>query len=56
MRFPREKTLADVRAEVLRLAEPFQPECEDPRTLTAAALPLVELTGGEPLLQKIHCR
>jgi len=40
----RKRSLADVRAEVLRLAAPF---------MTAkSALPLVELTGGEPLLQK----
>ena len=42
--------LADVLAEVRRLAEPFQirnpkSEIRNPR------LPLVELTGGEPLLQ-----
>src|SRR5207249_1885653 len=53
------KSLADIRAEVLRLAGPFQ------RSEVAAArakpvltlnsirkLPVVELTGGEPLLQK----
>ena len=33
------KSLADIREKVLRLARPFK-------------LPLVELTGGEPLLQK----
>src|SRR6266850_572789 len=53
------KSLADIRAEVLRIAGPFQ------RSEVAAArakpvlnldsirkLPVVELTGGEPLLQK----
>jgi 7-carboxy-7-deazaguanine synthase len=44
------KPLADIRAEVHRLAEPFH------RELAVAGigcrLPLVELTGGEPLLQK----
>jgi 7-carboxy-7-deazaguanine synthase len=39
--------LADVRAEVLRLAQPF--EFRTPHS--ALRLPLVELTGGEPLLQ-----
>lgn len=37
------RSLAEVRAEVKRLAAPFQ---------RAATLPIVELTGGEPLLQK----
>jgi 7-carboxy-7-deazaguanine synthase len=41
-------SLADVRAEVLRLAAPFRNF--SPRT-PHLALPLVELTGGEPLLQ-----
>jgi 7-carboxy-7-deazaguanine synthase len=39
------KTLGDIRSEVHRLAQPFGNPVE-PR------LPLVELTGGEPLLQK----
>jgi 7-carboxy-7-deazaguanine synthase len=44
------KSLDEIRSEVLRLAAPF-------RTRRAASdpvgrLPLVELTGGEPLLQK----
>ena len=42
------RELAEVRAEVLRLAKPYfdaKPSAQDPR------LPLVELTGGEPLLQ-----
>jgi 7-carboxy-7-deazaguanine synthase len=46
------KSLADIRVEVQRLAEPFKetrgPKAEDRRK----PLPLVELTGGEPLLQK----
>jgi len=54
------KSLPDIRAEVLRLATPFQRKVG---AATAAALgdlnldsirklPVVELTGGEPLLQK----
>lgn len=39
------RTLEDILAEVHRLAEPY-------RNLPAPQLPLVELTGGEPLLQK----
>lgn len=67
------KPLAAIRAEVHRLAEPFDRGCvagDDGRGRTSAAdfgarnadgktpyvvscrLPLVELTGGEPLLQK----
>lgn len=42
-------SLADARAEVKRLAEPFTHHAS--RT-TQPRLPLVELTGGEPLLQK----
>jgi 7-carboxy-7-deazaguanine synthase len=43
--------LADVRAEVLRLAEPFR--TGDQQSLIGnPKLPLIELTGGEPLLQK----
>src|SRR5437764_4935988 len=54
------KSLADIRAEVFRLAIPFQPSV----SMSAAQahfglaldsigkLPVVELTGGEPLLQK----
>ena len=40
----RKMPLADVHAEVLRLARPFE-------TKNSLRLPLVELTGGEPLLQ-----
>ncbi|HHY86410.1 MAG TPA: radical SAM protein [Verrucomicrobia bacterium] len=39
------RSLEDVRAEVLRLAAPFKERAG------AGTLPLVELTGGEPLLQ-----
>ena len=44
----RKMPLVDVRAEVLRLAKPFT--CSTPET-RCSKLPLVELTGGEPLLQ-----
>jgi len=43
--------LADVRAEVLRLAQPFQASNQRP-AIGNSKRPLVELTGGEPLLQK----
>lgn len=60
------KSLAEVRAEVNRLAEPFHPKLPgagngkkpaspphlDLRISHLRRLPLVELTGGEPLLQK----
>jgi 7-carboxy-7-deazaguanine synthase len=59
-----QKSVGDVRAEVHRLAAPFLPKPvvgDDVRRLTptsplssrpsAVKLPLVELTGGEPLLQ-----
>lgn len=39
----RKMLLSDVRKEVLRLAEPFR--------LGSSRLPIIELTGGEPLLQ-----
>src|SRR6185295_15205980 len=43
------KSLEDVRAEVQRLAQPFS----DSKLKTEnSKLPLVEFTGGEPLLQK----
>jgi len=45
----REMSLAAVRAEVRRLAEPFL--CSKAR-VGKLKLPLVELTGGEPLLQR----
>ena len=43
----KKKTLADILAEVRRLAEPFARETSSKNL----KLPLVELTGGEPLLQ-----
>ena len=53
------KSLLEIQAEVLRLAKPFQtlgsrPEPTPQSTLRTShfPLPLVELTGGEPLLQK----
>ena len=55
------KSLADIRAEVHRLAAPFhQPQRAECGMRTPEAggcrLPLVELTGGEPLLQTTPCR
>ena len=49
----RTMSLGDVRAEVLRLAQPFHssPPANEPAK-PDSDLPLVELTGGEPLLQK----
>jgi 7-carboxy-7-deazaguanine synthase len=41
----RKMALGDVRQEVLRLAEPFD------KASAPMRLPLIELTGGEPLLQ-----
>lgn len=53
------KTLAEVQMEVGRLAKPFERMHSTPSTVRAGPveggptkLPLVELTGGEPLLQK----
>jgi len=46
------KSLARVRFEVRRLARPFR-EVRTPKSeVRNCGLPLVELTGGEPLLQK----
>jgi 7-carboxy-7-deazaguanine synthase len=45
----KKKPLADILAEVKRLATPFS--SSQPSTLNSQ-LPLIELTGGEPLLQK----
>jgi 7-carboxy-7-deazaguanine synthase len=45
----KKKSLAEIRAEVQKLAAPFSNS--QPSTLNSQ-LPLVELTGGEPLLQK----
>ena len=48
----RRQSLARVRAEVRRLAGPFR-EVQSPKSqVQSPKLPLVELTGGEPLLQK----
>src|SRR5205807_4193703 len=52
------KSLAEIRAEVLRLAMPFQPSVAAPVVQAQPVLaldsirqlPVVELTGGEPLL------
>jgi 7-carboxy-7-deazaguanine synthase len=46
----KKKSLNDVRAEVNRLAEPFQKSSIE---IQKSKLPLVELTGGEPLLQPV---
>src|SRR5262249_49986843 len=43
------RAMAEVLADVERLAEPFQAAKNN---LNGQRLPLVELTGGEPLLQK----
>jgi len=57
----KKQSLEDIRAEVNRLAEPFKgvksAECKvqsgnEPPHVGSYKLPLVELTGGEPLLQK----
>jgi len=49
----RTMSLGDVRAEVLRLALPFHSSSPaNELAKTNSRLPLVELTGGEPLLQK----
>jgi 7-carboxy-7-deazaguanine synthase len=45
----KKKSLAEILAEVKRLAEPFS----NPQSaIRSPQLPLIELTGGEPLLQK----
>jgi 7-carboxy-7-deazaguanine synthase len=44
----KKRELSEVRAEVLRLAQPY---LDSGRRTQAFKLPLVELTGGEPLLQ-----
>jgi 7-carboxy-7-deazaguanine synthase len=43
--------LADIRAEVHRLAAPFEFKIQNSKFKNSDRLPLVELTGGEPLLQ-----
>lgn len=52
------KSVADIQAEVLRLAQAFDPPTSAEKAVPGSALrtprfklPLVELTGGEPLLQ-----
>jgi 7-carboxy-7-deazaguanine synthase len=45
----RKQTLAEILAEVKRLAAPYQ---NSSFVIRHSSLPLVELTGGEPLLQK----
>ena len=52
-------SLAGIRAKILQLAKPFQASIFNPKPTPHSALrtphfqlPLVELTGGEPLLQK----
>jgi 7-carboxy-7-deazaguanine synthase len=47
----RKTALAEVRAEVSQLAQPFQIGNRQ-SAIGNVRLPLVELTGGEPLLQK----
>ena len=47
----KKRELSEVRAEVLRLAAPFR-SAINYQPSTPNSLPLVELTGGEPLLQK----
>ena len=45
------KSLEEICTEVRRLAAPFRPP-RNPQPSTLNSLPLVELTGGEPLLQE----
>src|ERR1700690_3820680 len=47
----RKLSIPEVRAEILRLATPFQASVRAPNSAPQPRLPLVELTGGEPLLQ-----
>lgn len=52
----KKQTLEEIRSEITRLAQPFSKSSLDARTPPLAprpsTLPLIELTGGEPLLQK----
>jgi 7-carboxy-7-deazaguanine synthase len=48
----RRQSLARVRAEVRRLARPFGRAGSPKSRVHSSRLPLVELTGGEPLLQR----
>ena len=47
----KKQSLEEIGSEVRRLAAPFRPPL-NPQPSTLNSLPLVELTGGEPLLQK----
>ena len=47
----KKKSLEEICTEVRRLAAPFRPSL-NPQPSTLNSVPLVELTGGEPLLQK----
>ena len=47
----KKQSLKEIGSEVRRLAAPFRPSL-NPQPSTLNSLPLVELTGGEPLLQK----
>jgi 7-carboxy-7-deazaguanine synthase len=47
----KKKSLEEIRSEVRQLAAPFRPPL-NPQPSTLNPVPLVELTGGEPLLQK----
>ena len=48
----KKRSLAQIRAEVRRLARPFGAIRSRKAEVRSQGLPLVELTGGEPLLQK----
>ncbi len=48
----KKRSLEDTRAEVHRLAAPFEVRSPKSEVRSGARLPLVELTGGEPLLQR----
>jgi 7-carboxy-7-deazaguanine synthase len=47
----KKRSLEEIGSEVRQLAAPFRPPL-NPQPSTLNSLPLVELTGGEPLLQK----
>jgi 7-carboxy-7-deazaguanine synthase len=47
----RKKSAADILSEVRRLAQPFEIRDAKSETRNLTKLPLVEITGGEPLLQ-----
>src|SRR4030095_14214993 len=48
----RKQPVEEVRAEVHRLAAPFKERPRSAESRDGFRLPLVELTGGEPLLQQ----